>query len=115
MAAAKSVLIVDDEPLIRLLCIEILGADGFDVTEANGFDMAMDLVDQGVGFDVVLTDVRMAGPRDGIRLANRLRERNDIGAVVLMSGREVDSELGFGSNFLLKPFTATQLRAAAAI
>lgn len=115
MTDGRSILVVDDERLIRELCSEILADAGFSVRAADGVHSALEIIDASGGFDVVLTDIRMGAVDDGLKLATAIEGRADIGSVILMSGNEVHGSLAIGSGFLLKPFTARQLAEAASI
>lgn len=56
------VLLVEDEPLIRLLAAEVLHDEGFEVVEAADGTQAISLIDSPDGFDLLLTDMHMPGP-----------------------------------------------------
>lgn len=67
-----TVLIVDDEPDVRLVTRVILEASGYDVDEAASGEAALELLAGGSLPDVVLLDVRMPGI-DGWEVLRRLR------------------------------------------
>jgi len=104
-----TVLIVDDEPNIRRMVGALLGAEGFEVHDAP--DAAAGLVRAGeVEPDLVLLDLMMPGPTDGLDLLERLRERFPDLPVVMMSGRaglaDAVKATRLGAvNFLEKPLT----------
>ena len=106
---ARSVLVVDDEPMIRAICAEMLQGLGFEVSEAENGDDALIKV-QASGFDIVLTDIHMPGMIDGAALARALSHHEAIGRVVIMSGNEADQDISPDA-FLLKPFTFSALKA----
>ena len=88
----KRVLVVDDEPLIRMMLAEALSTEGFDVCEAaNGSD-AVRQIDELDHVDCVLTDVRMPGSIDGFGVARHARKRNKIVPIVLVSGFSAEHE-----------------------
>src|SRR3954452_22871676 len=60
------VLLVEDEFLVRLILGEALAEAGYEVVEADGGEAGVRLIDEGGPFDVVITDVQMPGPADGI-------------------------------------------------
>jgi len=78
----KTILIVDDEAVIRDLCSRAL--KGYHIVQAgNGLD-ALALFEKG-GIDVILTDVMMPGI-DGIELLKRLKEKEPTIVVIVMTG-----------------------------
>jgi two-component system nitrogen regulation response regulator NtrX len=104
-----SVLIVDDEPNIRRMVGALLGAEGYEVRDAS--DAASGLA-RAVEFepDLVLLDLMMPGPTDGIDLLEKLRARYPDLPVVMMSGRaglaDAVKATRLGAvNFLEKPLT----------
>ncbi len=108
------VLVIDDEPDLRLLARLVLEQAGFDVSEADDGDTGLAALDQQP-VDVVLLDLRM--PRmDGWAVLDQLRTdgRLDTLAVVVVSAHaSADAaaralELGC-RGYLRKPFTATQI------
>jgi len=78
MAGAR-VLVVDDEPAIRLLCRVNLQADGFSVKEAADGAAAMKLAREWHP-DLILLDVMMPG-EDGFAVAERIRDDPDLAGV----------------------------------
>jgi CheY-like chemotaxis protein len=78
MAGAR-VLVVDDEPAIRLLCRVNLQAEGFSVKEAADGVAAMALAREWHP-DLILLDVMMPG-EDGFAVAERIRDDPDLAGV----------------------------------
>jgi len=110
VVAQVTVLVVDDDPAIRLLCRVNLELDGHDVTEAGTLDDARDaMVDDE--FDLVILDVHVAGG-DGRDLLAELRETKPKLPVALLTGSAHRSELlRTGADALIpKPFTLEELR-----
>ena len=83
-AQLPTVLVVDDEPSLRLLCRVNLELDGYRVLEAENVAEA-DQVLLAEAVDVVLLDVHV-GPESGVELMRRLRERGGAPPVVLVTG-----------------------------
>ena len=104
-----TVLIVDDEPNIRRMVGALLGAEGFEVHDAP--DAAAGLARAAeVEPDLVLLDLMMPNPTDGLVLLEKLRERHPDLPVVMMSGRaglaDAVKATRLGAvNFLEKPLT----------
>ncbi len=101
-----TVLVVDDEPLVRELVAELLEEEGFRTRHAPDGQTALEMLDED-GIDLVLSDVQM--PRlDGPSLVRRLRDRGHAVPVVLMSGVVARVDVP-GAPFVRKPFDADQL------
>jgi len=81
------ILLVEDEFLIRLILSEALVEAGYDVSEAETGDEAMDMIETQEGFDMLVTDIQMPGATDGIALAAVIRARYPGIPVVYMTGR----------------------------
>ena len=64
-----AILLVEDEPLVRLVLTDLLADAGYRVTEAGNADEAMTLLESRPDMRVIITDVRMPGTLDGFALA----------------------------------------------
>jgi two-component system response regulator RegX3 len=104
-AQSTTVLVVDDEPSIRLLCRVNLELEGFTVLEAATVPAARELLADG-GIDVVLVDVHIAG-HDGRDLVRELRERGDLPRCALVTGSvQLSPEERAGADDVIeKPFS----------
>ena len=81
------ILVVDDEPIIRLGIALHLEQSGFDVREAESAEDAIAaLQEPGCIIDLVFSDVRMPGEMDGIGLGRWIFENRPNIAVILASG-----------------------------
>ena len=83
--SGPSVLIVEDELLIRLALSEYLTECGFSVREAADAAEAMDLMEREK-VDAIFTDVRMPGEMDGIEFVRWVLEHRPGTPVMLTSG-----------------------------
>ena len=107
------ILVVDDDPQIRALLEEYLGASGLRVSAAaNGKQMQQILTDEAI--DLVVLDLRLAG-EDGMTIARSLRDQSAIPIVMLTGVREeadrvMGLELG-ADDYLTKPFSPRELLA----
>jgi CheY-like chemotaxis protein len=86
MAERGSVLVVEDEGLVRMVLADELAETGFSVVEAASADAAIELLAGGLAPSAVVTDVRMPGRRDGLGLAAWLREHYPRVPVIVTSG-----------------------------
>jgi len=101
-----TVLVVEDEPVIRELMAILLEEEGYTVRQAVDGLEALELLEER-GIDLVLSDVKM--PRlDGASLVHRLRSRGDEIPVLLMSAVYAEVDLP-GVRFLRKPINGEHL------
>jgi CheY-like chemotaxis protein len=113
--SSKTVLIVEDEALLRLELAYGLRKLGMVVLEAQDADEAIALLDSHNEITIMVTDVKMPGSMDGIRLAHHVRDRWPPVKIIVASGRlETElSELPTDSVFVAKPFEPETLWLAA--
>jgi CheY-like chemotaxis protein len=113
------ILVVEDEPLIRMILVEDLVDAGFEVREAASGDEAFHLLKTiHPPLQVLVTDIHMPGQRDGLVLGAHVRQTQPHVAVIYTTGRpdalQALAHLD-GKQFLIrKPYTSdvivTQLR-----
>jgi PAS domain S-box-containing protein len=111
-STAGTVLLVDDEDLVRASTSEMLQELGYHVTEAGSAEAALMLIDGGLTPDFVVTDHLMPG-LTGTDLAYALRARW-IDRVLIVSGYAEDEGVSAELPRLTKPFRQTELAAALA-
>jgi CheY-like chemotaxis protein len=109
---APAVLIVDDEPLIRMAAADTVADAGVASFEAADGGEALDLLEAHPEIALVVTDVEMPG-MDGVTLARRACTlRPEIEIIVTSARGEVSRpDLPGGGAFLAKPYGARQLLA----
>jgi CheY-like chemotaxis protein len=107
----RTILIVEDEALVRFDLVDLFEAAGWRVFEAANADEAIALLDKHKEVRVVLTDVQMPGSIDGIRLAHYVRERFPPTVLFVVSGHVAvpAEELPERTTFLTKPFDPHRL------
>jgi DNA-binding NtrC family response regulator len=109
-AAAPRILVVDDEPSIRLLCRVNLELEGHEVLEADSLATARAAVEEG-DVDVVLLDIHLHGERSDALLAE-CHDREPPIPVVIVSGSADAKQLARLSHadaILPKPFELDEL------
>jgi DNA-binding response OmpR family regulator len=111
--APGTVLVVDDEPMVREVVARYLQVDGFDVHEAADGDAALAWLD-GHRPALVVLDVMLPGT-DGLSVLRRLRATGDT-PVILLTARaeEVDRIVGLelgADDYVVKPFSPRELAA----
>ncbi|GEO15652.1 response regulator [Microvirga aerophila] len=105
------VLLVEDEPLVRLTQVDILREAEFWVLEAQDADEAFDILKARPEINVVLTDVDMPGSIDGFEFARLVRQGWPEVAVLVISGKTSPGpgDLPQGAHFLHKPVRSATL------
>lgn len=100
-----TVLLVEDEPLIRLFIAELLEEAGFRVVEAANAMEALVILEAGLRVSVLLTDVDMPAGCNGFELAHKVYESWPGTEILIMSGRQwpAQGDLPPGTAFLAKP------------
>jgi DNA-binding response OmpR family regulator len=85
-ADMPTILVIEDEMLIRLHVAETFRDCGFEVLEAADGAKAIELLQAGAGIDAVFTDVSLPGQPDGFGIARWVRNHRPELPVVLTSG-----------------------------
>jgi CheY-like chemotaxis protein len=83
----ETVLVVEDDALVRSALAETLRELRYRVVEAADADAALALLDRGAEMDAILSDVTMPGSIDGLEFAHAARARLPGVPVVLATGR----------------------------
>lgn len=112
MSQQPSLLVVDDELLIRDLLYDFFTGQGWSIAVAENGEKALQVM-KNKPIDIVLTDVRMP-EMDGMNLVSELRQHHPEIPVVIMTGfPSVDSAVGALRNrvfdYIIKPFNINQL------
>jgi CheY-like chemotaxis protein len=105
------VLIVEDELLLRMDAVDMVGAAGFEAIEAGTADEAIEILEARPDISVVFTDIQIPGSMDGLKLARAIRGRWPPIKIVATSGRlnvrEID--LPEGGRFVPKPYSPREI------
>jgi CheY-like chemotaxis protein len=109
---APAVLIVEDEPLVRLCAVETVEGAGFEVIEAANADDAIRILEGRSDIRVVFTDLHMPGSMDGLKLAHAVRNRWPPIKIIVTSGHEriAEQDLPAGGRFFAKPYDPGQIK-----
>lgn len=104
-------LIVEDEPLLRMMAVDLAEDAGFEVVEAANATVAVAILERRSDIRLVFTDIDMPGGMDGMRLAACIRDRWPPIEIILTSGqaRPSSSEMPERSVFFPKPYRHEQL------
>jgi two-component system response regulator VicR len=111
MSRVSTVLVVDDEPIVRGVVVKYLEHEGFRTLEAGDGDAARELLEQETPSLVVL-DLMMPGT-DGLALCRWIRARSDLPVIMLTAlGEEADRIVGLelgADDYVTKPFSPREL------
>jgi signal transduction histidine kinase/CheY-like chemotaxis protein len=106
------ILMVDDDDMVRQALALQLTEEGFETITASDAPDALRLLDEGVQFDVLLTDMVMPHGVNGAELAVEVRKRLPGARVILSTGYSEHEVAHEGALLLRKPYTTQQLFAA---
>ena len=101
-----AVLIVEDEPLVRLGAAKFIADEGFEVIEAANADEAIRILEARKDVRIVFTDIHMPGSMDGLALAHYVRGRWPPVKIIVTSGyiKVRGGDLPVGALFVEKPY-----------
>jgi DNA-binding response OmpR family regulator len=108
-----TVLVVDDEPIVREVVVRYLAREGYETVEAADGDAARTLLEQSDP-DLVVLDVMLPGS-DGLDLCRWIRGRSELPVIMLTArGEEADRIVGLelgADDYVTKPFSPRELAA----
>ncbi len=111
---SETILLVEDEEIVRQLTCEILESYGYQIIEAENGEAALKICENDAAkFDLLLTDVVMPGT-GGHELAGKLLEKYPNLRILFTSGYNEDSQIEYEisdavTDFIHKPFTPDSL------
>jgi CheY-like chemotaxis protein len=106
---AQTVLVVEDEILIRFILADSLRDIGYQVLEAADGDEGLHILNSGQVVDLLVTDVRMPGDVDGMELTRRSKSLAPRRPVIVCSAHLYKSEAFPADEFLAKPYSIAAL------
>jgi PAS domain S-box-containing protein len=112
----ETVLVVDDEPDIRALIVEVLRELGYTVIDAPHAQAGLDVLKSGQAIDLLITDIGLPGGMNGRQFAGAARINRPGLKILLITGYAQnaisgDAQLGPGMHILMKPFALQTLAA----
>ncbi|TCM45529.1 response regulator receiver domain-containing protein [Rhizobium sp. PP-F2F-G48] len=107
----STILVVEDEILIRMDAADYFADEGFDVLEAGSADEALRLLESRTDIDFVFSDINMPGSLDGLALSRQVAERWPTIGVIITSGmmRPAKTSLPGRTLFVEKPYEYKRL------
>src|ERR1700754_2035217 len=105
------VLVVEDEPLLRMTTVDIVEEAGFPTLEAANAKQAIQLLENRPDIRIILSDIDMPPGMNGMALVAMVRRRWPPIAIILVSGHVVAAEVDIpdGGKFFSKPFHPAEL------
>ncbi len=114
-----SILIADDDRVVRRIVVAKLYGLGYDVEEAEDGQEALEILEEGEVPDVLITDSNM--PRmNGLQLVRKLRESEDralsLLPIIMLTARQSEQDIIQGletglDDYVIKPFSPDELAA----
>lgn len=113
-ALLPTILIVEDDELLKLLTVDIVEEAGFATLEASNAEEAIAILAAQPDIAMLLTDVNMPGSMDGLKLAHVVRARWPHIKIVVVSARGDISaaDMPVDSQFFRKPYHADAMVSA---
>ncbi len=107
----NTILVVDDEPLVRMVAVEILEQFGYDVLEAQDGQSALIMIAARPDIDLLVTDVGLPNGMNGRQLADMVRQQRPDLNVLFVTGYAENAVLNHGHlergmQVVTKPFSA---------
>lgn len=99
-----TILFVEDQVLVRFSSADLLRGEGHEVIEAANGSEALSLIDAGLEFDLLVSDIRMPGAIDGLELIRLATERHP-GLPMLLVSSEPSRANASRTPFLQKPYS----------
>jgi CheY-like chemotaxis protein len=115
-AAGESILVVEDNEDVRAFTAQVLAELGYRVAVAPDGKLALKLLEQQPGVDLLFTDVGLPDGMNGRELANEVQRRWPLVKVLFTTGYARNSivhhgRLDLGVELITKPFTQSSLAA----
>lgn len=105
------VLVVEDEPLLRLFAVDMIEDEGFEVVQAANATEAVRILEDRLDIRIVFTDIDMPHGIDGLALAACIRDRWPPIEIIVTSGKPFPAtgQLPDRAVFYPKPYRQDQV------
>jgi CheY-like chemotaxis protein len=109
-----TVLVVEDEPLIRKMAVSLAEDEGFAVLEASSAEAAVVILEDHPEIRIVFTDIHMKGLMDGLQLVAFAHHRWPPLRFLIVSGehRPARDAIPEGARFFAKPYDGASIARA---
>ena len=110
----ETVLVIDDEPTVRMLMVEVLEEAGYIVLEAKDGPDGLKILQSAADIDLLITDVGLPGGINGRQVADAARETRPDLKVLFVTGYAENAAIGnglldAGMQVITKPFVMAAL------
>jgi two-component system, response regulator PdtaR len=111
METKPTILVVEDDALLRWHAADMLEEHGFGVVEAANADAALKVLETRDDVRLLFTDIQMPGSLDGMDLARQVHARWPSVLLVITSGHVKPAQVDIPDDgrFVGKPYRATEL------
>lgn len=109
----KKILVVEDEAAIREFVVINLQRAGYDVTETDSGETALQIYSNDPSFDVAVLDIMMPGV-DGITVCKELRKQSSEIGIIMLTAKTQEMDkitglMGGADDYVTKPFSPSEL------
>jgi two-component sensor histidine kinase/ActR/RegA family two-component response regulator len=110
-SSSPTVLVVEDEMVLRMRAVDIVEDAGFNAVEAVNADEALSILESRSDISLLFSDIQMPGTMDGLKLAHAVHDRWPSIKIILVSGQVKPSEddKPADSRFFGKPIEVEQM------
>ena len=108
-AAPATILIVEDEMMIRMNTVEMVEEAGYAPLEAIDADGAVAMLESRSDIALMVTDIQMPGSMDGVELAQAVHMRWPLIKIIIVSALNQPIDLPADSLFFGKPLEAQDM------
>lgn len=112
--AGETVLVIDDEPTVRMLIVEVLEEAGYVALEADDGPSGLKIIQSDIRLDLLITDVGLPGGMNGRQVADAARVTRPDLKILFVTGYAENAAVGNGHlepgmEVITKPFAMSQL------
>lgn len=109
--SSRTVLVAEDDILIRLMLVDALIDDGYHVVQAGTVLEAISAIGRNPTFDAMITDVDMPGSLTGLDLAAMVSSVAPRTEIIVASGRDVSNSVSPSWSWMPKPYSLDRILA----